>query len=185
MTLQKHQPRAAASVDGGSAVLDLFDLAGTLPIYHPQRNCAGLPSEMFVPVATDKGTVRGWRSAAAIEACDGCVVQRECLEYGAQNDLEGVWGGVHMPSDPTHRAKVLRNVGLPKHGTAGTYRTGCRCDDCQAAHYRSKSAGDPNPAGRWLKHGSNSAYVRGCRCVDCRIAHNEYTKEWRARKASA
>jgi hypothetical protein len=58
------------------------------------------------------------------------------------------------------------------HGIDGTYRVGCRCDDCKKAHAaehrrrrRERTVDD------FAMHGKPSTYKNyGCRCEACREA---------------
>lgn len=75
-----------------------------------------------------------------------------------------------------------------KHGTPYTYRTGCHCDQCTAAHTarcrerRANAAKDPARADR-AGHGKASTYKNhGCRCDQCREANSASLAEWKRRK---
>jgi WhiB family transcriptional regulator, redox-sensing transcriptional regulator len=51
--------------------------------------CRNMSSDTFFP---DKGNNLLGRSA--IETCNRCPVQMDCLEYAIQNNLDhGIWGG--------------------------------------------------------------------------------------------
>jgi hypothetical protein len=67
----------------------------------------------------------------------------------------------------------------PVHGRSGRYNSGCRCDECKAAHsvrmrglfaqLRARLAADPSAA----PHGAEGTYSNwGCRCEDCKAAHS-------------
>ena len=78
-----------------------------------------------------------------------------------------------------------------KHGTPHTYRTGCRCDLCTAAHTarckerRTNAAKDPARADR-AGHGKASTYKNhGCRCDLCREANSASLAAWKRRKQVA
>ena len=66
------------------------------------------------------------------------------------------------------------------HGAASTYRNGCRCGECRAAHTertrweRQSRADRLNADPKLAPHGTYTTYENwGCRCKDCAAAHRE------------
>lgn len=88
------------------------------------------------------------------------------------------------------------------HGTNSSYRYGCRCADCRAAHaahvreYRLRKGMVTNPVGpkpeqtkavrgETARHGTRHSYeILGCRCAHCLAANRQHTRDlYRRRKA--
>lgn len=68
----------------------------------PDRNCAGLPINLFFPRSG------GSNGAEARRVCHGCPVQNACLEYAIENPQYGIWGGTSRKE----RAQIARERGL-------------------------------------------------------------------------
>jgi len=69
------------------------------------------------------------------------------------------------------------------HGTASSYKHGCRCAACRAAgseqqaRWRRAALARPIPA--TVGHGLQSTYTNwACRCPPCRQAHSQATTAW-------
>jgi WhiB family redox-sensing transcriptional regulator len=64
-----------------------------------QANCTGCDPELFFPE-------RGVSTREAKEACRGCVVREECLEFALDNrEKFGIWGGM----SERERRRLRRN----------------------------------------------------------------------------
>lgn len=73
------------------------------------------------------------------------------------------------------------------HGTASTYRMGCRCWSCTEANTeygrQTRARLRAQGMGSW-QHGTVNAYVTyGCRCARCREAKTAYQRRWRAKRS--
>ena len=83
-------------------------------------------------------------------------------------------------ADRRERLKASGFAGCD-HGTANTYRIGCRCDDCKAA--MSEYARETKK--RLLakaKCGTVKKYTYGCRCEKCKKARRGYEERLKLRK---
>jgi len=63
--------------------------------------CAGMDTDLFFPLENIGGPREGRgvagekeRMKAAREACKGCLVRRECLDYAIDFECLGIWGGM-------------------------------------------------------------------------------------------
>ena len=139
--------------------------------------CNNYPDEWFVPDG------QGWRETNALAVCADCPVIDDCYDFAIEYDCIGVWGGTVFPAAAKLRKERLRpRSGMPRHGSEGRYRLGCRCDTCLAENLARAKAFDGQYSKRWTKHATNAGYTAGCRCFACKEAHNEYVREYRARK---
>lgn len=64
------------------------------PDWMQRGNCYGTNmTDLFFPVRGSRATAVGNTKAQRI--CDGCPVQKTCLEYAMANNIRhGIWGGV-------------------------------------------------------------------------------------------
>lgn len=64
------------------------DRSGLPPDWRKDANCRGMDPNLFHPG-------RGENTQAAVAACVGCLVIKECLHYAMSNNIKvGVWGGL-------------------------------------------------------------------------------------------
>lgn len=60
--------------------------------------CAQTDPEVFFPTI-------GRAGAEAKRVCAVCPVRQDCLEYGIENGLQGIWGGVGERNRQEERAR--------------------------------------------------------------------------------
>jgi hypothetical protein len=65
------------------------------PAWMEDAQCSLVDPELFFPGPGD-------HAADAKMVCASCPVQRACLDYGTENNLQGVWGGAAL----RHRKKL-------------------------------------------------------------------------------
>lgn len=76
--------------------------------------CRGMDPDIFFP---DSG--HHLLTRAAIETCNTCPVQMECLDYAIKHHLDhGIWGGTSERERVRIRRgrKALRDLGLDENG---------------------------------------------------------------------
>lgn len=77
-----------------------------------------------------------------------------------------------------------------KHGSASSYRNGCRCDDCRQAQAAQQLTDNlrrqQRLASTEVEHGRHSTYVNWmCRCTPCREANRLACREYRRKRKAA
>ena len=67
-------------------------ISDSLPDWHLQAACRGLPNSMFFPETGDD-------TRPAKQVCKTCPVRRECGGYAVENRVKyGIWNGRNMAS---------------------------------------------------------------------------------------
>ncbi|MCI2421534.1 WhiB family transcriptional regulator [Saccharopolyspora sp. K220] len=143
---QLDRARRFADADGWK-LLDLVDNT-------PERNCAGIPVDLFFPSLDefgDKAQKLRHREKIA-QKCEGCPVADECLAGALlRGERYGGWGGVAQP-DFQELGRIWRRENPAHVADPSVDRSGCTAK----------------------RHGDRSAYVGGCRCEDAREADRRY-----------
>jgi hypothetical protein len=88
---------------------------------------------------------------------------------------------------------MTESLSGPTHGKPGTYRRGCRCDECRAANTRYAREERKKRRERLetaqFKHGAAAYTNWGCRCEVCTKAHTKLCapagERWRKRDPEA
>lgn len=75
------------------------------PAFTGTEPCTQFDPDMFFPDSVQAGE-REYREIRAI--CSGCPVQADCLEWGVQHELYGVWGGANARE--LSRLRSLRGI---------------------------------------------------------------------------
>lgn len=65
--------------------------------------CSQVDTELFFP---DRGDAPGARMAATI--CGSCIHKADCAEWGINNEMFGVWGGLNE----NDRRRIRRQKGI-------------------------------------------------------------------------
>lgn len=69
------------------------------------------------------------------------------------------------------------------HGKVGTYRDGCRCEDCRKANAEAMRRSREKAWARDdFPHGTMTGYAYKCRCEKCRKAMRAYKERMKLRK---
>lgn len=59
------------------------------------KNCHGMNTTIFYPTVREQSDDYELVTAEAKKICEGCCVQRPCLEYAILTREQGVWGGTN------------------------------------------------------------------------------------------
>jgi WhiB family redox-sensing transcriptional regulator len=107
-----------SSTDRSVHLLPLTMLGPAAPAlgeWHCRGLCIGEDPEIFFPSRGDPG-------ARAREICTACPVRDNCLEYAAEADEFGVWGGLDQQERRNLKRKKRRQMAANRTAADGTGR---------------------------------------------------------------
>jgi len=92
-----------------------------MPVLTERASCQDYPADWWFPQEV-AGTSKKWsRTPEAMKArkiCEGCLAQRECLNYAlAYSGLAGIWGGL----DYQERRVIQEKLGITPIFMLDTY----------------------------------------------------------------
>ena len=73
--------------------------------WHGRGLCLGEDPDIFFPSRGDRGT-------AARRICGSCPVRDDCLEYSAEADEDGIWGGLDQAERRNLRRRQRRRAAV-------------------------------------------------------------------------
>ena len=67
--------------------------------------CRDLDPDLWFPDADERTTEYADQAHVAIAVCNACPVKTECLDYGVEHEVYGIWGG----TTPSQRREMRNN----------------------------------------------------------------------------